>query len=445
MTEVEKILSRVELPEIIQVRQKFDDLAMSDVAKTLTEKLNGRNLDIQPGQRIAITCGSRGIDHYPLLVKTTVDFVKSKGAQPVLIPAMGSHGGGTAEGQTMVLHSFGITEEAMGAPILSSMEVVELGTSDRGLPVYIDKNAYECDGIILLNRVKCHTAFRGPIESGITKMTAIGLAKQKGAEYTHILGFKNMGKNILSVGKVTLSKLNIVCGIGTIEDAFGHLAEIHVLRQEEILAEEPKLLVRANELMARFYVDESDVLIMMKQGKEVSGSGLDSNLIGRYNTPGMTGGPVFTAIGILDLSDESEGNPNGMGQGDFISKRFYDKMEIEQAYVNCLTSTAIGTAKMPMVLATDKMVLQAAAKFSGKPDRTQVSMIIGVSTHEMGDLYMSRAALDLVPEQFKDKVETIGDFMPIPFDEKDNLCLFGWPARGIPANSRHTHTPAQDV
>ena len=424
MTEIEHILAPIELPEIVKVRQKFDDLELADPGKVLTQKLNDRGLDIKPGQRIAITCGSRGVDKYPLLIKTTVDFVKSKGGQPVLIPAMGSHGGATAEGQREVLIHNGITEEAMGAPILSSMEVVEIGTSDRGLPVYIDKNAYECDGIILLNRVKCHTAFRGAIESGITKMTAIGLAKQKGAEMTHILGFENMAQNILSVGRVTLSTLNIVCGIGTVEDAFGHLAEVHVLKRDEILEEEPKILKRANELMPRFYVDESDVLVMMEMGKDVSGSGLDSNLIGRYNVPGMTGGPRFRALCVLDLTDASNGNPNGMGQADFASGRFYKKMDPKLAYVNALTSTAIGTAKMPMILDTDKEVIQAAVKFSGKPDRKKASVIIGVSTHEMGEVYMSRAALDLVPEQFKDRIEVLGDFMRIPFDEEGNLRLF---------------------
>lgn len=424
MSEIENILSRVDLPEIVKVRQKFEDRAFADVAAALTEELKAKNPHIQAGERIAITCGSRGIDQFPVLVKTVVDYVKSKGGIPVLIPSMGSHGGGTAEGQTAILHHYGITEEAMGAPILSSMEVVQIGVSDRGLPVYIDRNAYECDGIILLNRVKCHTAFRGTVESGLVKMTAIGLAKQKGAEMTHIFGFENMAKNILSVGKVTLSTLRIICGVASIEDSFGHVAEVHVLRQEEILREEPNLLKRANELMPRFYVDGGDALIMMKQGKEISGSGLDSNITGRYCVRGMAGGPKFNALVVLDLSDESEGNAAGMGQADFATKRFYNKIEPEKGYINALTSTAILTSKMPMILDTDKMAIQAAVKFSGKPDRTKTSVILAVSTKAIGEIYMSRAALDSVPEQFREKVEVCGEFMPIPFDEKGNLLLF---------------------
>ena len=424
MSEIEKILSRVSLPEIVRVRQKFDDLALPDPGGALAKQLNEKGPVILPGQRIAITCGSRGIDQYLTMVKTTVEYVKSKGAAPVLIPSMGSHGGGTAEGQTALLNHFGITEESMGAPILSSMEVVELGKSNDGLPVYVDKNAYECDGIILLNRVKCHTAFRGPVESGLMRMLAIGLAKQRGAEMTHLLGFEKMSENIRSIGQVMLEKLNIVCGIASIEDAFGHLAELHVLSAGEIPEKEPLLLKRANALMPRFYVDEADVLVMMKMGKEISGSGLDSNLTGRYNVPNISGGPKFRTLCVMDLSEESEGNANGMGQADFAPRSFYEKIIPEKAYVNALTSTALYTAKLPMILDTDRQVLQAAVKFSNKPDQTKASVIIGVSTHEMGELYMSRSALELVPEQFRDKIEVIGSFMPIPFDENGRLLVF---------------------
>ncbi len=424
MTEIEQILGKIEIPEVVKVRQRFSQLAIPDVKAELTDKLQKKNLKIKPGQRIAITCGSRGIDQFTLLVKTTVDYVKSCGAQPILIPAMGSHGGGTAEGQIEVLHGYGITEEAMGAPILSSMEVVQLGVTDQGLPVYIDKNAYECDGIILLNRVKCHTAFRGPVESGLTKMTAIGLAKQAGAEMTHILGFDHMAENIQAVGRVTLSKLNIICGIGSIEDAFGHIAEVDVVYGDEIMTEEPKMLRRANALMPRFYVDGGDALIVWEQGKNFSGSGFDSNIIGRFNTPTDLGGPTFTAMGVLDLSPESEGNANGMGAADFASRRFYDKIEFEKGYINGITSTAIYSNSMPMILDTDKMVFQAAVKFSGKPDRSQVSLLIARDTKHIDTVYMSRTCLESVPKEFRDRIEVCGEFGPVPFDEKGNLLLF---------------------
>jgi len=424
VTEIEKILSVVQIPDIVKVRQIFPKHALENVSETLTQKLVDKNIDIKPGQRIAITCGSRGIDNYTVLVKTIVDFVKSKGGQPVLIPAMGSHGGATAKGQAEVLERYGITEKTMGAPVLSSMEVVQIGTTDVGLPVYIDKNAYECDGIIILNRVKCHTAFRGKVESGLTKMLAIGLAKQKGAEMTHALGFDNMGKNILKVGEIALSKLNIICGVASIEDSSGSTAEVHVVYGNEIPEEEPKMLVRANEYMARFYVDQADALIIQSQGKEISGSGYDSNIIGRYNTPTHLGGPRFTAMGVLDLSDESENNANGMGAADFASRRFYNKIDFEKSYVNCLTSLAIFTNKMPVILETDKLVVQAAVKFSGKPDRSKVSLIFARDTKHIEYIYMSKAAIECVPEKFKNSIEVIGDFFPVPFDDEGNLILF---------------------
>lgn len=424
MTEVEKILNKIEIPKIAKVKQKFPVLALDNVGEVLKQKLNDKDIDIKPGQRIAITCGSRGIDHYPVLVKTIVDFVKSKGGKPYLIPAMGSHGGCTAEGQVEVLCQLGITEESMGAPILSSMEVVEIGKSELGLPVYIDKNAYECDGIIIFNRVKCHTAFRGKVESGLTKMLAIGLAKQQGAEITHVFGFDKMGENIIAVGKVALSKLNIICGVSSIEDSFGHTAEVYTVYGDEIPTEEPKMLIHANEYMGRFYLDKADALIIQSQGKEISGSGYDSNIIGRFNTPTHLGGPSFTAMGVLDLSDESENNANGMGAADFTTKRFYDKIDFEKGYVNGLTSTAIKSNKMPMILKTDKLVVQAAVKFSGKPDRSQVSLIFARTTKHLDEIYMSKTAIDAVPQKFRNNIEVCGDFFPVPFDEFGNLLLF---------------------
>lgn len=424
MNEIEEILSKIDIPDIVKVRQVFPNLALQDIENNLLQKLSEKDIDIKAGKRIAITCGSRGIDNYSLVIKTIVNFVKIKGGYPILIPAMGSHGGATAKGQVEVLKQYGITEESMGAPILSSMEVVEIGTSETGLPVYIDKNAFECDGIIIVNRVKCHTSFRGKVESGLSKMLAIGLAKQKGADMTHVFGFDRMPQNILAVSKVAFSKLNIICGVGLIEDSFGQTSEVHVLYGNEISTEEPKLLVKANELMARFYIDGADALIIQKQGKEISGSGYDSNIIGRYNTATHLGGPKFTAMGVLDLSDESENNANGMGSADFASKRFFNKIDFTKSYVNSLTSTAIISNKMPMILETDKLVVKAAVKFSGKPDRSKVSMIFARDTKHLEVIYMSKSALDSVPEQFKNHIEVCGEFFPVPFDDKGNLLLF---------------------
>jgi hypothetical protein len=424
MTEIEAILSGIALPEVVRVRQTFPNLALPDVSGTLARLLAETQPDIRPGARIAITCGSRGIDHYAALVKGVVDFVRSKGAHPILIPAMGSHGGATAEGQVQVLARYGVTEETTGAPILSSMEVVDLGVTRRGLPVYIDKNAFACDGIILLNRVKPHTAFRGPVESGLLKMVAIGLAKQKGAEMTHLFGFDIMAENILEVSRVAMRRLNIVCGVASIEDYHGQVAELHVLKSDEIPEREPALLRRAFELMPRFYLDEADVAVIQQQGKEMAGTGMDCNVVGRYTTSTASGGPKFRVLAVLDLLDSSEGNANGMGMANLAPRRFYDKIDFEQGYVNSLTSTALESNRMPMILENDRLVLQAAVKCCGQPDTTRASMVFALDTKHIEDLYLSPAALDSIRPEWRQYVEVCGDFFPIPFDEEGNLLLF---------------------
>ena len=219
MSKINQLLETCELPKAAKVRQFFDNEELHNAEDVLMSLLEAKPPAIRPGDRIAITGGSRGIDHYVPLLRTVVEFVQSKGGQPFVVPAMGSHGGATAKGQEEVLRGYGITEESIGAPVISSMETVQIGETDKGLGVYIDKNAYEADGIILMNRVKPHTSFRGSYESGLIKMLAIGLAKQKGAEATHFLRYENMAENIVAVSKIALSKLNVLCGVSTVEMA----------------------------------------------------------------------------------------------------------------------------------------------------------------------------------------------------------------------------------
>ena len=422
--ELNALLGDIAIPPVVKVRQDFPDLQLPDVGGTLVKLLRDRNPDIKPGQRIAITCGSRGVDNYPLLVKTIVDYVKSRQASPVLIPAMGSHGGATAEGQIEVLRLYGITEEAMGAPVISSMEVVELGLSERGLPAYTDKNAYACDGVILLNRIKMHTGFRGKIESGLIKMASIGLGKQKGCDMIHFSGFDEMGENILAVGKLVFDKLNIICGVGLVEDSFGHTAEVRVLSRDEIFEKEPELLERSKDLMPQLYIDQADVLIAQLMGKNIAGSGLDSNILGRYNVKKPLGGPNFDIMGVLDLSDESEGNAMGMGMAEFATRRLYQKIDFIKGYTNAISATAVYSNRMPMILDSDKLVVQATIKFACRTDRMQTSMVYIYNTKQIEEIFMTRAALDLIPEKYRSRIEVLGDFQPVPFDEAGNLRLF---------------------
>ncbi len=420
MSEISKMLASHSIPKVAKVRQTFNNDLLEDVEGTLLRGLEETCAPIKPGARIAITCGSRGIDQYALLIKTVVSFVKSKGGQPILIPSMGSHGGATAEGQEEVLRRYGITEESVGAPVVSSMEVCEIGRTEKGLPVYIDKNACEADGIILVNRVKPHTSFRGRHESGLLKMLAIGLAKQKGAEMTHFLRFENMAENIIAVGTIGIQKLNILCGVCTIENGYNHVAELHVLRKEEILEKEPGYLEAAWKRMPRIALDTIDLLIVNEIGKEISGTGMDTNIIGRFHTQAASGGPDTIKLGVLNVTEKSEGNANGMGLADFMPKHMYDQVDFDATYVNTLTSTEPNSSRMPMVLANDKEVFQAGIKVSGQINEDDVRLVIIRSTKYLDEVYMSEAAVKAAVMP----IEVVSDYEEVPFDENGNLLLF---------------------
>ena len=420
MSEITKMLAGHSIPKVAKVRQTFNNDVLEDVERTLLRGLEESCAPIKPGARIAITCGSRGIDQYVLLIKTVVAFVKSKGGQPILIPSMGSHGGATAEGQTEVLRRYGITEESVGAPVVSSMEVKEIGRTPKGLPVYIDKNACEADGIILVNRVKPHTSFRGRHESGLLKMLAIGLAKQKGAEMTHFLRFENMAENIIAVGSIGVEKLNILCGVCTVENGYGHVAELHVLRREEILTKEPEYLQSAWKRMPRIALDTIDLLVVNEIGKEISGTGMDTNIIGRFHTQAASGGPETIKLGVLNVTEKSEGNANGMGLADFMPKHMYDDVDFEAVYVNTLTSTEPNSSRMPMVLANDREVFQAGVKLCGQINEDDVRLVIIRSTKYLDEVYMSEAAVKAAVMP----VEVVSDYQEVPFDENGNLTLF---------------------
>ena len=420
MSEITKMLSSYSVPKVAKVRQTFNNDLLEDVEGTLLRGLEESCAPIQPGARIAITCGSRGIDQYALIIKTVVSFVKAKGGQPFLVPSMGSHGGATAEGQEEVLRRYGITEESTGAPVVSSMDVVEIGRTDKGLPVYIDKNAYEADGIILVNRVKPHTSFRGKYESGLVKMLAIGLAKQKGAEMTHFLRFENMAENIVAVGTIGLEKLNILCGVCTIENGYNHVAELHVLHKDEILAKEPDYLQAAWKRMPRIALDTIDLLVVNEVGKEISGTGMDTNIIGRFHTQAASGGPNTIKLGVLNVTEKSEGNANGMGLADFMPQHMRDQVDFEATYVNTLTSTEPNSSRMPMVLANDKEVFQAGIKLCGQINEDDIRLVIIRSTKYLDEVYMSEAAVKAAVMP----VEVVSDYQDVPFDENGNLTLF---------------------
>lgn len=424
MSQINEILDNIKLPQIMKVKQVFDDTKIDDVPEYLNQKLIEKQIKdkIKPGMKIAITGGSRGISHYQDLMKTVVDFVYKCGATPFIVPAMGSHGGGTAEGQANMLKKLGITKETVGCDIISSMEVVEVGRTSKDLPVYIDKNATEADGIILLNRIKLHTSFRGKYESGLIKMMAIGLAKRKGADMTHSLRYENMAENLVEVGTIALQNLNIICGVASIENGYNEVADVFVLKKDEILEKEPKILEKSKKLMSRIYLDDIDVLIVNEIGKNISGTGVDTNIVGRFHTKAASGGPNTIKLGFLDISEKSGGNGNGMGLADFVSKKFYDKIDFPSTYINAITSTEPNSVKLPLVLDNDKYVFKGCVKLCGTRDLDKLKLVVINNTKELDEVYMSKAAFENVVD--KEKVEVVSELFDIPFDEKDNLKLF---------------------
>ncbi|MFV0414590.1 MAG: lactate racemase domain-containing protein, partial [Oscillospiraceae bacterium] len=283
---VTKLCEPVKLPRMVKIRQRFDEthLTPEEIPGIVRRQLARPEIEkgILPGMQVAITCGSRGVANVALITKAIADFVKERGAFPFVFPAMGSHGGATAEGQRKILEGYGVTEEFVGCPIRATMETVEIGRLEDGMPVYMDKYAHDADAIILSGRIKAHTAFRGPHESGLMKMAVIGMGKQHGAETVHESGFINMGALMPRVAKVVLGHANVVAAVGMIENAFDQTYKIAALTKEEIWTEEPKLLLEAKSKMGRIWFDAIDELVVDRIGKDISGDGMDPNVTGRF-------------------------------------------------------------------------------------------------------------------------------------------------------------------
>lgn len=421
MSTVTKLLETIPIPRLVPVRQAFDRPRLDDPAGELAIQLRSKGVaaTIEPGQRIAVAVGSRGVENQPLFVKTIVDAIKDRGGKPFIFPSMGSHGGATAEGQKSMLEGMGVTEGYVGAPINATMEVVQIGTTSNGLPVYLDRYAYEADGIVLLNRVKPHVAFRGPFESGIMKMMAIGIGKQKGAETCHNLGFGTMSDNIQAIGRTLLEKASILCAVAVLENPYHETCRIEVLKASEIESREPELQKRAKALSPKLHFDRLDVLILDEIGKNISGTGFDTNILGRYHTPYASGGPDITRIAVLDLTDVSHGNANGVGILDFTTRRLYEKMDFEQTYPNSLTSTVPASVKLPMVLKNDREAIQAAIRTCNIADKRLVRLMRIRNTLALDTVWVSESLVDEASSN--PKLEIIGGPAALSFDQNGNL------------------------
>lgn len=381
----------VTFPSGAYVRQKFGGPA---VPSARDEVLRGFSRPevlerIRPGMRIAVGVGSRGIKCIREVTKATVDFLKERGAEPFIVPTMGSHGGATPEGQMTVLAQYGITPESMGVPFEPEMDVALLGETASGAPVYFSRAALAADGVIPIGRVKPHTSFRGRIESGIYKMLAIGFGKHQGAAALHSFGFERFAQLIPEVGDFILSRVNVVAAVAIVENAREDPALIEVLLPEEVPSREPELLEKARAWMGRILFDEFDVLIVDEIGKDISGDGMDPNVTGRFSLPFMSGGPRVQKIAVLDLTEETHGNANGIGAADVTTQAVLDKIDFVQTYTNAITSTVLSVAKLPIVMPTKRAAVALCLKtLNGvRPEEARIVRI--KNTLELEEIWIS--------------------------------------------------------
>ncbi|MGG3280537.1 lactate racemase domain-containing protein [Paenibacillus solani] len=418
---LQELLRDIPIPKMARVKVHFDNHQIEDLGSELWAKLQQEHIrqTVKPGMQIAVAVGSRGLDRIVELTAVTVKALKEAGAEPFIVPSMGSHGGATAEGQREVLAHLGVTEESVGCEIRSSMEVVQLGELPNGLPVYLDRYAAAADGIIVINRVKPHTAFRGPVESGIMKMISIGLGKQKGAEACHQLGFKYMAENVPAMAKLIMQQKPVLFGVATVENAFDKVAVVEVLTPEEIIAKEADLQKKAKELLPKLFFDQLEVLVVDQIGKNISGDGMDPNITGRYPTPYAHGGPDVNKIVVLDLTPQTEGNANGVGTADFTTQRLVDKTDLEVTYANGLTSTVVAPTKIATTLPNDREAIQAAIKTCNVLDFNQAKLVRIKNTLVLGEIEVSEALFDYVREH--PSMELCSEPYDFSFDEHDNL------------------------
>ena len=421
-----------QFPKMVEVRQTHPPSPRLNFSQLLDEQFasTGFRKEIVPGMRIAVGVGSRGIANLKEIVKATIDLLIAAGAQPFLVPAMGSHGGATPEGQAEVLAEYGITEESVGVSIETGMAVEKIGTALDGQDVVFSVLALNADGVIAINRIKPHTDFRGPLGSGIQKMLTIGFGKQQGAANAHRAAAHIGHETVIrEFSKVILQRVPVLCGIAIVEDQHHQTAEIKVIRREVLASEESDLLDRARSLMPRLPLDEIDLLIIDQIGKEISGTGMDTNIIGRdisgyFATlrPDNSVTPRIFRIFVRDLTTATNGNGIGIGLADFTTSRAVKSLNMRYTYVNAVTSIGLQPAKIPIHFDSDRETIRAALATlaSTKPETLRVVRI--VNTLNLERMLVSESCVGALMDQ--PGIKIIGPARPMEFDESENLLSF---------------------
>jgi len=417
----------MEFPQMIRIDQDFDAPVVEDVHEAVLSEVARLKLGrkISSGQTAAVACGSRGVTNYASIVQATIEALKKLGLEPFIVPAMGSHGSSTAEGQVDILRHRGISEVSMGAPIRSSLDVIAIGETRDRVPVFMDRHAAQADHVVLVNRIKAHTDFQGEVGSGLLKMLAVGLGKPRGAATYHQAIFSHgYSETILSFARTHLQFGKLLFGVGSIENAYGQTARIVALPPESLIEEEAALLEVAKQLAPRLPFESADVLVIDEMGKEISGTGFDTNVVGRIQQPQFSGEPIspqVKRIVVCDLTDDSYGNALGVGHADFITQCLADKIDRGALYSNAIAALQPEPAKIPLTLANDREAIEIAMRSVGRIPIESLRLIRIRNTMALGEVDVSEAYRDEVGSRTD---LTIRSVAAMQFDTQGNLPAF---------------------
>jgi hypothetical protein len=417
------------LPKVFRIRQNFQTRRVDHIPDTVAQALERLRPRLRPGSTVAVGAGSRGISNIATIIRAVCDTLRSFGAAPFIIPAMGSHGGATAEGQLHILAEYGITEEAMGAPLRATMEVIELGETPGGVRVFLDRHAAEADFILPVNRVKLHTDFKGENESGLIKMSAVGFGKLAGAQEYHRQAF-HLGypRVFREVAEVILKTGRVLGGVAILENALHETARIAAVAPDDFIAEEQQLLKEARAMMPRIPCEEIDLLIVDEIGKNISGAGMDTNIIGRScngyiaGVPTHDNTPRICRLLVCDLTAESNGNGVGIGMADFTTARFMDKLDLKATVINVLTALTPFNAKLPVYFENDREAIEQGLKSAGVEDLTRGRVVRIKNTLSLAEIEMSESYLDEVKS--RSDLTITDEAVEMSFDAQGNLRSF---------------------
>lgn len=418
----------MQFPKMLKIRQKFEASKLKNIHNEVASLIESINFsaNVKNGQTVAIACSSRGIANYDLIVKATIESLLELKLNPFIIPAMGSHGAASSAGQRKVLANYGISEDTLGVPIKSSLDVVKIGATEDHIPVYIDKFANAADHIVLINRIKPHTEFDSDIESGLMKMMAIGLGKKIGATIYHkAIMVHGYPKVIKSVARTVLQSGKVLFGVGIVENGFSQTSKIGILRPHEFEEKEKELLLEAKRLATRLPLEDVDVLIIEEMGKDISGTGLDTKVVGRILMPLVArepDTPRVKRIVVCDLTENTEGNADGVGLADFVTQRLVDKIDLNALYVNAIAGAEPEHAKIPLTLKNDREAIEVAIGSVGIISREELKIMRIKNTLRLGEVEVSEAYRNVISKI--EDLEIVEDARPMEFDDDGNLMRF---------------------